>query len=275
MSLTQFIKEPGVRSALKGACARPRVALVGKMVAPPRTTRYALVGTAFDYLFRWTVERANPGCTETSTWIAEAVAEYLPSRSRLGRTARRVVQKARAREEVYVAGGSLIDDLLADSLRLARLDAVYRSGRVCVTPEELDLQDPLDVADLAALTSAIPLELFRARRRCRLNPTFGVASAMVGGADADLRIDDRLIDVKATKYLELKEEYVHQLLGYAVLERLDPGWRRWAGKPIAFVEVYFARHGALVSLPLESLVAPGALDSLGRKFAEHATTGAA
>lgn len=272
MSLTKFIKNPNVLNALRVACPKPRFIQHSEIVAPPRTKRHALVGTAFDYLFRWTVERANPKWTEASAWIAEDVAKRLPPKSRLGRTAQRIVREARERHKKYIAGGPLSNDLLADCLRLGRLDAIYRSGCDCVTPEELNLQDPLDVEDLAAIASAIPINRFRARRRCRLNPSFGVASAMVGGADGDLRIDDRLVDVKTTKQLVLTEHYIHQLIGYVVLERLDPEWRGWAGKPVAHVEVFFARFGIIASFPLGTLVAPDALDKLCKEFEKYAST---
>jgi len=40
--------------------------------------------------------------------------------------------------------------------------------------------------DLEAMLALVKPRLFRAQRRCILNPTFGSASALVGGADADL-----------------------------------------------------------------------------------------
>ncbi len=271
MSLTQFIRIPEVRTALRTACPKPRLALRGDLVAPPRTSHFGLVGTAFDYAFRWAVERASPGRTEASRWLAETVAAHLPSRSGLGREARRAVRSARLGSAEYIAGGPIVRELLADALRIAHLDTIYRSGVVWVGPEDIRTPDPSDVDDLAALVDAIPLDLFSATHCCRLNPHYGDASKMVGGADADLRIDDRLVDVKATKFLALREDDFHQLLGYTILERLDPPWGTWDGKPIAKVEIYFARHGKLVSLPLESLVASRTLDALGQMFSRVAS----
>lgn len=63
------------------------------------------------------------------------------------------------------------------------------------------------------LVRAVPREMLVARQRATLNPTFGEASALVGGADADFVIDHTLVDIKTTKYPELKREIPHQLVG--------------------------------------------------------------
>jgi hypothetical protein len=40
-----------------------------------------------------------------------------------------------------------------------------------------------------------------------LNPDFGFASKLVGGADADIVLDSTLIDIKTVKAATLKPEY--------------------------------------------------------------------
>ncbi len=45
-------------------------------------------------------------------------------------------------------------------------------------------------------------------------------SGRFGGADADLLIDDPLIEVKVIRHLRLKGEYLQPLTGYLVLDRL-------------------------------------------------------
>jgi hypothetical protein len=53
-----------------------------------------------------------------------------------------------------------------------------------------------------------------------LNPTFGEASHLVGGADIDLVIDDVMFEIKTTQKLELTRDYFNQLMGYYILYRI-------------------------------------------------------
>ena len=46
--------------------------------------------------------------------------------------------------------------------------------------------------------------------KCYLNPTFGDASNLVGGADADIILDDMLIDIKTTKAISFTQEHYNQ-----------------------------------------------------------------
>ena len=77
-------------------------------------------------------------------------------------------------------------------MRLAYLENIYRINIV-----DDNAFKPLPAAilnDLQAMLDLLRPEEFRATTRCVLNPTFP-ASALVGGADADLIIDDTLIDI--------------------------------------------------------------------------------
>lgn len=68
-----------------------------------------------------------------------------------------------------------------------------------------------------------------------LNPNFG-ASPFLGGADADLILGKRLIDIKTVKKAEASRQYLWQLAGY-VLSDLENLYE------IEEVGFYFARHG--------------------------------
>jgi hypothetical protein len=89
----------------------------------------------------------------------------------------------------------------------------------------------------------------------RLNPPFGEASGLVGGADADLIAGDPLADVKVTKKGEVQGVYLDQLLGYLLLAR------RCAAEDVTFptvkrLGIYFARHGHLLTQEAASIL-PG------------------
>jgi len=70
MSLTGFLRYRDVSERFSQEFPITRVSLAGKLLAPPRSKRWSLVGTAFDYLLRFYLKRINPGAVETE-WVAE------------------------------------------------------------------------------------------------------------------------------------------------------------------------------------------------------------
>ncbi len=78
------------------------------------------------------------------------------------------------------------------------------------------------------------------------NPTF-TGSIDVGGADADLIIENCLLEIKTTKNTSLDKEMVYQLLGYVLLD-YDDEYR------IGEIGFYLSRVPALIKFPLESAI---------------------
>ena len=72
-----------------------------------------------------------------------------------------------------------------------------------------------------------------------LNPTFG-ASGLLGGADADLILSHRLIDIKTVHKAKVSREYLWQLAGYVLADKENV-------YEIEEVGFYFARHGKEIS----------------------------
>ncbi|GAB4317918.1 MAG: hypothetical protein Kow0084_17600 [Pseudothermotoga elfii] len=66
MSLTSFLKDKDVKNALERTFKKPQFNLQAELLAPPLTNNYSLVGTAFDYLFRFYIKRLNPDAVEHS-----------------------------------------------------------------------------------------------------------------------------------------------------------------------------------------------------------------
>ncbi len=71
MSLTSFLKNQDVKEKFAQQFPMPEFNLEKEILAPPRTKRYAMVGTAFDYLLRFYLKRLNPAAV-TSQWVAES-----------------------------------------------------------------------------------------------------------------------------------------------------------------------------------------------------------
>lgn len=112
---------------------------------------------------------------------------------------------------------------------LGMYETVYRSGRV---PEELASLGPDPsvemllasvneawVDDLVALAEGFLASEARelCGRHVAANPTFA-GSRDVGGADADIIIGSTLIEVKTTKSVTARKEWIYQLLGYLLLD---------------------------------------------------------
>lgn len=245
MSLTSFLKNSAdVRQRFKAEFTMPSMDTTKQLAAPPLTQNYSLVGTAFDYLLRFYVERLNPK-SKTGEWVAERGAlcdalEVDGHRFDIAGT----IKKAKAAHEQYLQTGKIDDKLLRAALNLAQLDAVARRGDESYY-EMLDKADRNDVQDLQRLISLVKPESFKAKRVCALNPTFGHASELVGGADCDVVLDDALIEVKTTKNLEVKREYFDQLIGYYILSRIGGIDDLPKTHSIKKLGIYFSRHGYL------------------------------
>jgi hypothetical protein len=75
-----------------------------------------------------------------------------------------------------------------------------------------------------------------------LNPTFA-GSGDVGGADADLIADGCLIEIKTSKQMQIDADWLHQLVGYVLLDYNDE-------HHINSVGIYMVRQGLLFTWPL-------------------------
>ena len=110
----------------------------------------------------------------------------------------------------YIQNGFLTDELIPAALCLAHLEGSHRSG--IFNEADLVTSDERDVADLRQLMSLVREQDFSSRKACYLNPTLGSTDS-----NADLIIDDKLIDIKTTKYLVLDRRHLHQLVQCYIL----------------------------------------------------------
>jgi hypothetical protein len=232
--------------------------ITAPMLAHPVSDHYALVGTAFDYLFRFETQRRFPK-SKSQTWISEEALSLLTGMdAQIQRRAKGVVSSARQDHRRFIRTPApepqLLGRMAEHALRLGMLDSVYRSGKFDLVFDEAGARD---VRDLLHLIRIIPFngELGRllSKGPVLLNPTFGRYSMLVGGADADLIAGGTLIDLKVTKEPALTDLQLAQVLGYSILgER----YRQNESKRFPCVTragLYFARHGVLVTFDLESV----------------------
>ncbi|MEM2143855.1 MAG: hypothetical protein QW279_00710 [Candidatus Jordarchaeaceae archaeon] len=265
MSLTSFLRIPDVRKEFSKKFSLPKNNLVGEMFVPPKSKHYSLVGTAFDYLMRFYLKSINPKAI-TRTWIAENAVELIQDTSYRQR-AIDIIKLSKQNYHECLKNGKITKELIVNCLQLAQLDNIFRSDYL---EPNLGVVDELDVSDLENLLELAKKQDFHAKKICVLNPTFGKASLLVGGADMDILLDGSLIDIKTTKFLELKEEYYYQLIGYYILSRI--GGIDGVNEPkIENLAVYYSRHGILLKIPIENAVGSCDLSSFINWFVKRAT----
>ncbi len=244
MSLTSFIKNPDVRKKFVETFPLPKIELKAELKAPPITKHYGLVGTAFDYLLRFYIKRSNPNAI-TKEWVAENALSRIPG-DVLKNKLKKTVDNAKKVYLKYLENGVLSDDVLKTTILLAKIDLIYRAGYI---DPNIDKVDEGDIQDLRNLINLVDKNLFTANKICLLNPTFGKASRLVGGADADIILDNQIIDFKTTKNLKLKKEDFHQLIGYYILSLIGGIDEADKYLEIKTISIYFCRHGKLLQLP--------------------------
>jgi hypothetical protein len=285
MSLTSILKHKAfqeLRTKLKDNFPKPDFDLNGDLLAPPRTKNYGGIGTAFDYLLRFYLEYKYPKAA-TNGWVADRGFSnvkllskestrkfYFEGKPLEAKEFRDKVSdqldEARQHHEAFLKTGNFTDKLLRSSLLLSQLDVVFRAGRL---DPNFGIYNSEDVEDLKALIRLINPEDFAAKKKCYLNPTFGDGSILVGGADADLILDDLLIDIKVTKQLKLERDHFNQLIGYYILSLIGGVSTSKRVTPIKRVGVYFARYGQLWTVPIEDLGDKKKFDDFKEWFVQY------
>jgi len=180
-----------------------------------------------------------------------------------------IVNEAKDTRERYVSGARVPTKKLAEQcLKLAQIDPIYRASR----PDPwLGITDPKDVEDLVALFHLFEKQKWlRGKKRIFLNPTFGKGSALVGNADADLVLDDVLVDIKCAKHREFFGGVFHQLLGYYILSSIGGVGEPPRPHTINHVGVYYARHGELLTFPVQSFITEDELPNVQKWFKQLA-----
>ena len=224
MSLTALLKTREVRRLFGETFEFKQFNIERPIRAEPLTDHYMMVGTAFDYLARWQLERRFPDA-QTTTWVAEMALDTLKNIRQNSLTAaaslefsspakkeqrlrdldawhrhgidkgRQILEDAKRRHAEWMKTGTLDDGLVDAAIRLVKLDSIYRTG----THANLDARiDPADRQDLRNLWHVMmDGDLYRELSGpISMNPSFGSASKLVDGADADLISDGILIDIK-------------------------------------------------------------------------------
>jgi hypothetical protein len=266
LSLTSFLKIPEVRQRFIAEFPVTGSKPKGEIRAPIITDNPARIGTAFDYLLRFYLERLNPNC-KIEPWVAEHTATLLGRAPKFQMRVNEIIRDARAVHQEYLRSGEMKDELIGSAVLLAQIDVIYRAG---ILDEDFGTVKANDIADLRQLIGIVDPLVFKARSLCILNPTFGEASNLVGGADADFIVDDTLVDIKTTKNLEFGRDYFNQLVGYYLLGRIGGTIGVVKGAKISRLGIYYSRYGLLYTLDAAQIENHQELDRFVAWFVERA-----
>jgi hypothetical protein len=265
MSLTKFLNIPDVRARVKALRPKFPRKLSVPLKVESRSKRYMLVGTAFDYLLRFELQRRAPHAV-SERWVAEsapemissgfpvqdlvrqAYSEHHMSPDKLAEQVRVLLENAKAAVAAHLRlkapTAAQHGELAAHAIRLAKVDTVCRAGQLQPGFEEASSEDIHDLVDLLAI---VPFDALLHDKLLLLNPNFKQTSRLVGGADTDLIAGDLLVDFKTTKAAEIQVGDLDQILGYLLLDRkqcsVDPTF-----PVINRVGLYYCRHGYLWSM---------------------------
>lgn len=257
MSLTSFLEIPDVRAKFSLEFQKPKFDVKRELLAPLILEGHSqLIGTSADYLLRFYAKYINHQAEEDEAgWAAEGALRVLKRRGEnslydLGNVA---VIEARENYQQFLKTGEFTDELIRSALLLAKFDPFTRRSDYIV--ENLEVIDNEDIADLRNLINIVDPNLFRTQGRVLLNPDFGPGSLLVKGADADLILDDLLIDIKTINKFTFERKAFDQLLGYYVLSLIE---RRFEPeiKEIRRLGIYFSRHAYLHEFPVDQVINP-------------------
>ncbi|MED3077021.1 MULTISPECIES: hypothetical protein [Bacillus] len=222
----------------------------------------SLVGTAFDYLARAMIAQVAIGNSEDffKKINAENGLKIMKSffkKSILSSFKLNYHYKKSIKQfQLFINGKNEINELITAACYLAKLEHIFRSGLPPMNPKKSLFSNPEEVIkkELEDMCRAfqkrfLVTEIVSQKSKVIYNPTFGIASLMVGGADGDIIIDGVLYDFKSGKALGYSWKEVAQLIGYYFLNEISVTLNssEWSDAykdlKIKKVAIYKARYG--------------------------------
>jgi hypothetical protein len=268
MSLFSFLHKTDVRAQFKQEFPKPQLTSKVELLAPPLTKNYSTVGTTCDYLIRFKLKTLNPQAVERK-WIAENSLSILQrfGLNHLYEQASLVITEARENYKNFLKSQIISDELIKSALLLGQLDVLYRLGKLDNNFPAIDLKD---VEDLKALISQFDSSQFQVSGAVVLNPTFGIGSKLVRGADADFLLDDLLVDIKTIRKFQFSRDDFNQIMGYYTLSHIGGIDGVLTGHEIKRLGIYFSRHAYLFVFNVSDVVNPQTFPQFLQWFQQRA-----
>ena len=262
MSLTRIIKEKDVSEKLRETIRDLKMEKKPDAEAP--SGKNDLVGIAFDYFLRFYAQRLNHKYFEKELIARKALpivgpcdietfdldGEPVYEKNENTDYALETLKDLDAFRKKYLKNGQISDNFLICILKVSQLDLIYRSGIFLGYFKKIE---DYQVADLRKIVMNIKETYFMGKQYVIGNPSFGKASRLVGGADGDLIIDRKMVEVKTVKSTAKWKEYLSQLLAYyALLENGGVDGISFSVE-IDTLSIYFSRHAEMVDFPIMSI----------------------
>ena len=263
MSLTRFIREKDVSEKLKETISDLKMEKMPDAVAP--SGKNDLVGIAFDYFLRIYAQRLNRKYFEKEIIAKKALpilgpceietfdlvaGEPVYEKNENTDYALETLKDLYSFRNKYLKNGQISENFLICLLKVSQLDLIFRNGIFLGYFKKIE---DYQVADLRKIVVNIKESYFRGKQYAIGNPSFGKASRLVGGADGDLIIDHKMVEIKTVKSTTKWKEYLRQLLAYyALLEIGGIGGISFCVK-IDTLSIYFSRHAEMVDFPLMNI----------------------
>lgn len=242
----------------------------------------SLVGTAFDYMARFRIAKFIKRPDMVSSLVAYNGIYKLRKLPGIQSYYSDKYKPWEKKIEEVVISQKPISQLYEIAVHLAKLEQIARAGvkvddvnLVYIFNEPAKEEVLRDLEQLLAVfeeTFMIP-KIISKKSRVDSNPSFGIGSLLVDGADGDIFIDGTLYDFKTTKVGGLQRNDILQMIGYYILnalavytcsEELDFGYSDKTIKRIAF---YKARFGEVECYDVEKYLP---IDMLKKKLIELA-----
>ena len=258
MSLTQIVEESNSKKFLKEYLNKPKMETIVNSVEPT-SNRYSRIGVAFDYAFRLGLKHRFGEKTNSRSGLVAEASVHIVVKEMYPEYYQRFSTKLE--NAIFWMENSEIDASEEGKLaakaafELADLEPIFRTKMIFPFPEITEAE----VEELIALYGLIDFEIFENSEKIFLNPVFGDGSRKVGGADADIIVDDMMIDIKTTKHPKFTPEMLRQIVGYSLLaNKFGVNYENGDCVPhkIRKMAVYFSRAGKFFIMNLDDCVQP-------------------
>lgn len=229
---------------------------------------YAFLGTTFDYMCRFILQKfqykyfnmkvddiynlvARHGYDRLKIDGIELIEKY---NINYGKIIDFIYNNYVYNNEVKIYNYS---NILPYAYNLSKLEEIYRCGDL--NEFKVSIRFPMGRDSKWILEDLLNLFIENFDNKYKLrenkveifyNPNFGKYSEHVGGADADIIIDDSLIDFKTTRCINYNNKEINslkQLIGYYLLNYLNNGLR------INSLVLYYARYGVFIEKKLSPI----------------------
>jgi hypothetical protein len=266
MSVTRMLKDSSVRDFLWKHVTVPKVKEFPEIQVQLTSSDPARMGTAMDYAIRFYLASAYGGI-HPGPLVAEYANDALGILSKediavIGLyidTAKKFFSSARVINVQY----------LEYCWALAGMDLVHRLG---IRPVNLiDIPTSEEIDEMKRMMRGVIKFWPKPQEYCLLNPTFGEASYVTGGADADVVQDDTIIDIKTIKVKKnpYLADHILQLVMYAALSKID-GVDGRDNVEIKKLGIWFSRHFQYLEWPLGDIVSTEGLDEIVKFLEDRA-----